>query len=142
MAPRTDPIWLNEAKLYLGTKPVPVPRTGWCAHFVRGCLEFVGIPAPRSKKARSFLRWGRELKYPVRGCVVVLWRKDPNSTLGHTGFFLGYSKTGNIRVLGKDNLSEFVTVKIYPKTRVLGYRWPNKDNNEVFRRDPIQSGRS
>lgn len=119
-----DPIWLLEARKYLGTKPVPTVRRAWCANFVRGCLEFCGISAPRSKKARAFLSWGEELKFPKRGCIVILWRKRPQGTLGHVGLFLGYSKTGNLRLLG-GNQKDTVSIQVYPKYRVLGYRWPN-----------------
>jgi uncharacterized protein (TIGR02594 family) len=122
-----DPVWLVEAQKYIGTKPVPIVRRAWCANFVRGCLEFSGIPAPCSKKSRAYLDWGLELPFPKRGCIVVFWRKRPEGTLGHVGFFLGYSKTGNLRILG-GNQNDTVCVASYPKNRVLGYRWPKENN--------------
>jgi uncharacterized protein (TIGR02594 family) len=50
----------------------------WCSAFVNWCIEQVGIPGTRHRRARSWLEWGVQLIGPRQGCVVVLKREDPN----------------------------------------------------------------
>src|SRR6185295_11570122 len=55
------------------------------------------------------------------GAVAVLSRTaDP--TLGHTGFLVG--ETADSVVLLGGNQSDAVTVEAFPRSRLLGLRWP------------------
>src|SRR5437868_11136252 len=99
-----DPRWLIKARSYIGLKEIKGRKhnpqilqwwtliragftddeTPWCAGFVGGVLESVGIKSSRSAAARSYLKWGVKLDEPVPGCIVVLERGAAN---GHVFFF-------------------------------------------------------
>jgi len=141
-----EPIWLIEARKYLGIKEfkgqkhepkivqfwrsiglsgVKDDETPWCAAFVGAMLENVGLMSTKSGWARSYLEWGVPLAFPIIGCVVVFSRKGGG---GHVGFVIGKDEDGNLLVLG-GNQGDSVSIKAfrmppYPDSRVLGYRWP------------------
>lgn len=96
------------------------PRsTPWCAAFVNAILERAGFDGTGSLMARSFLHHGTVVRNPARGDIVVLRRgRDP--ALGHVGFYMG-EEDGYIRVLG-GNQQGAVSVSLYSKSRLLGYR--------------------
>lgn len=80
------------------------------------------IAGTDSALARSWLDWGVELPTPRVGCVVVLWRNQPDGLNGHVGLFL---RTAGSRVhLWGGNQLGTVRQHHYPHARVLGYRWP------------------
>lgn len=133
------PEWLSKAIKYLGTKEIPgkgdnpeilgfhetaggaLPdETPWCSSFVNACMESVGIKGTGSKVARSWLNWGIKTE-PRPGCVVVFQRGT--GWQGHVGFLLGVSPAGNLIVLG-GNQGNSVSVTLYSRDQVLGYRWP------------------
>jgi uncharacterized protein (TIGR02594 family) len=91
-------------------------ETAWCSAFTNWCLEKAGYAGTDSAWARNWLNWGRELKTPRRGCIVVFSRGNG----GHVGFYMGKSGS-NIRVLG-GNQGDTVSIASYPAARVLGYR--------------------
>jgi uncharacterized protein (TIGR02594 family) len=126
--PPKIPKWVEIARSFIGLKTLP----GQCALFVGGCLQSCGLPSTNSIKARSYLDYGRELRRPKRGCLVVLWRKRPESSLGHVGFFLKYTPEKRI-VMISSHLG-LISIKSFPKTNLLGYRWPD----EGVRRNSIQ----
>ncbi|MDJ0614894.1 MAG: TIGR02594 family protein [Rhizobiaceae bacterium] len=101
-------------------------ETPWCAAFVGACLRMSGFASTGKLNARSYLEFGEELDEPKQGCVVVFWRGSKSGAFGHVGFYEG--EDGNkIRVLGGNQgagSTESVNVKSYPKSRLLGYRWP------------------
>jgi len=98
-------------------------EVAWCSAFVNWCMKKAGIRRTGSASARSWLNWGEMLSEPRKGCVVVLWRNNPDSWQGHVGFYVGESaNSSDIDVLG-GNQNDSVNVSAYPKTRVLGYRW-------------------
>lgn len=134
------PAWLVEAEKHLGTREIKGPKheprivrwwkaikrggikddeTPWCAAFVGGCLEAVGVLSSRYESARSYLDWGRDVKEPVVGCIVVFSRIGG----GHVGFVVGRSESGDLLVLG-GNQSDAVNIALFPRHRVLSYRWP------------------
>lgn len=96
----------------------------WCAAFVGACLELSGYKSTRSASARSYLKHGKELKNPKPGCVVVLWRDRAESSKGHVGFYAGETAE-TLELLG-GNQNNSVSLKSYPKARLLGYRWPTE----------------
>lgn len=135
-----DTPWMDIAKKEIGMKEVPGsgnnPRVveyhsattlkatedsvPWCSAFVSWCLEQAEIKSTKNAWARSYLQWGKKLDKPRYGCVVVFSRGD-NS--GHVGFFQAETED-TIMVLG-GNQSDSVCIKEYPKSRLLGYRWPS-----------------
>ncbi|MFG1246811.1 NlpC/P60 family protein [Xanthobacter flavus] len=139
-----DTPWIAHARTFLGLREVPGARhnatilgwwqkifadfrddeTPWCAAFVGGVLEEVGIKSTRSAAARSYLKWGQPLNRPVPGCVVVFWRGSPSGWSGHVGFVVGKDADGNLMVLG-GNQGDAVNIKPFGRDRVLGYRWPD-----------------
>lgn len=138
----TEPYWLVEARKYLGQHekagaqhnplilrwwtliraPFTDDETPWCAGFVGGILESVGIKSSRSASARSYLNWGQDLKAPVVGCIVVFSRPGAPGN-GHVGFVVGRDSLGNLLVLG-GNQGDAVSIKAFPVERVVGYAWP------------------
>ena len=94
----------------------------WCAAFVGSCLVRGGEKSTRSLMARSYLKWGQKIKGPKKGAVAVFSRGS-NPALGHVGFYVG-ENTRSIFVLG-GNQSDAVNIKTFPKSRLLGYRWPS-----------------
>jgi uncharacterized protein (TIGR02594 family) len=122
--PPRIPKWVRIARSFTGLRTLP----GQCALFVGGCLESCGLPSTNSIKARSYLDYGKELKRPRKGCLVVLWRKEPDSTLGHIGFYLKSTPEKQIVLLGSHQ--GMISIKTFSKQRVLAYRWPiTRDNN-------------
>jgi uncharacterized protein (TIGR02594 family) len=98
-------------------------QTPWCSAFVNYCMEQAGIRGTRRANARSWLDWGEmSMGLPEFGCVVVLWRESPSSIKGHVGFYTGFR--GDKLLLLGGNQGHAVSVAEYPKSRLLGYRWP------------------
>ncbi len=94
-------------------------ETPWCSAFVNWCTERAGYEGTDSAWARSWLNWGKALKAPRPGCVVVLSR---GNDAGHVGFYVGKTASG-IQVLG-GNQGDRVCISTFPLSRVLGYRAP------------------
>lgn len=136
------PAWYVRAMSYLGTKEIagaahnPVivdfwksakmagikdDDTPWCAGFANAMLERSGVTGTRAGNARSFERWGTGLQEPSLGCVVVL-KRPPSPWQGHVGFYAGETDT-HIKILG-GNQNNSVSFGMFPKSRLLGYRWP------------------
>lgn len=96
-------------------------ETPWCAAFVGFVLETSDIGGTKSAAARSYLHWGEQLESPRKGCVAVLTREGhPGS--GHVGFYVG--EVGDKIMLLGGNQHNKVCVQMYPKDRVISYRWP------------------
>ncbi len=138
-----SPPWLDVALAEVGVEEVPGPgdnsriveyhkacddtETGdeiaWCSSFVNWCMLQRGFQRTRSRAARSWLKWGNELPLsaPAYGCVVILWRESKQSWKGHAGFYLG--EVGDFILMLGGNQNNEVCIKLYPKSRVLSYRW-------------------
>ena len=136
------PDWYTVARAYIGLKeivgakhnetilefwehcklPFRDDETPWCAGFVGGCLEKCGIKSTRSGMARSYLKWGKPLEEPRIGAIVVYWRVSRYSTSGHVGFVANAPDGGFLPTLG-GNQGNAVSIKPYPMSRILGYRW-------------------
>jgi uncharacterized protein (TIGR02594 family) len=98
----------------------------WCSSFLYWCMQQADIPGSRSALARSWLDWGVPLSEPTCGCIVVLWREQPDSRKGHVGLFLKQDST-HIHLWGGNQLNE-VREHSYPRNMVLGFRWPASIN--------------
>lgn len=95
----------------------------WCSAFVNWCFLQAGIKGTNSAMARSWLKWGQEVKEPYLGCVVVFARGVYPQ--GHVGFFVA-EDNGMIGCLA-GNQGDAVSVAYYSKSKVLGFREPKKD---------------
>lgn len=142
-----DPKWIAIARKYLGLREIKGPQhnptilgfwskmgasfkddeTPWCGAFVGGVLDEAGLTrklVAGGAMARNWLKLGNALEKPAVGAVVVFWRGDPKGASGHVGFVVGQDKAGNLAVLG-GNQGDKVSIAFFPKSRVLGYRWPS-----------------
>lgn len=102
--------------LHATTDEVP-----WCSSFVTWVLETAGYRSTKDAWARSYLNCGEKLLAPKYGCIVIFSRGTDS---GHVGFYCG-EEGDSIRVLG-GNQGDEVCKALYPKSKVLGYRWPVK----------------
>jgi len=138
----SEPRWLAEARKHVGLTeivgrkhnpailrwwtliraPFTDDETPWCAGYVGGVLESVGIRSTRSAMARSYERWGVPVN-PRVGAIVTFWRGSPRGGSGHVGFVVGKDKYGNLMVLG-GNQGNAVSIKPFSASRVTSYRWP------------------
>lgn len=154
----SDPIWLKYATTFNGLKEIPGRRhnpiivqwwkdqgmsfrddeTPWCAAYVNQMFKDCRIPNPGRANARSYTKWGQEVKNPVRGSVVVFWRGKPNGWSGHVGFVMGKDQDGNLMVLGGNQGNE-VNIKPFSMNRVLTYRWPDRSLPNDYERIIISS---
>lgn len=109
-------------------------ETSWCSSFVNFCMARAfgygaktwlldAQPGTGQANARSWLGFGVALPMtcPAYGCVVVFWRERRESWKGHVGILLDQSRD-KVTVLG-GNQGNAVSIREYPKARVLGYRW-------------------
>jgi len=134
------PSWLEIAKGEIGVKEVPGPNSNskiieyhkeatgltadespWCSAFVNWVMYKAGFCGTKSAMARSWLNWGEKIIWPREGCLVILSRGS-DKRYGHVGFFVAEYPLF-IKVLGGNQGNE-VCYKLYPKWRVLSYRWP------------------
>ena len=97
--------------------------TAWCSAFTHAVAEEAGFKGSGKLNAKSWLKVGDEVpaSQAQQGDVVVFWRDNKSSWKGHVGFFHGYDKKGNIRVLG-GNQGNQVKISTYPSNRLLGFR--------------------
>ena len=97
-------------------------ETAWCSAFANAITEDCGYEASDLPNAVSWLDVGTPIDKPVKGCVVVLWRKSKNSGYGHVGFYVNDTEDGKYHNLLGGNQKDKVGIDPYPKSRVLGYR--------------------
>lgn len=135
-----EPLWLTEARRHIGTREIKGPahepkivawwkaikrggikddETPWCAAFVGGCLEAVGLMSSRYESAKSYLTWGQPLGSAVVGAVAVFDRAGG----GHVGFVVGNDPAGRLMILG-GNQGDAVNVRAFTRDRLIAFRWP------------------
>lgn len=95
-------------------------ETPWCSSFVNWCCKQVGVQGTGLANARSWLNWGKEVKTPYLGCIVILKRGN-HAWQGHVGFYAGKERTNEILVYG-GNQKNKVCYLWLKKGSVLGYR--------------------
>ena len=138
----SEPKWMQLARADLGLREISGSRdnpkvvqffrdvkhseirddeTSWCAAFVGSCLERSGHVSTRNLTARSYKSWGKETE-PKVGAITVLWRVSRSDWRGHVGFFV--KQTSKYVYLLGGNQGNEVSIKPFPKSRVLAYRWP------------------
>ncbi|CAL2079788.1 TIGR02594 family protein [Tenacibaculum sp. 190524A05c] len=99
--------------------------TAWCGAFANWVANKAGYECSNRLTARSWLSVGNSTSSPEVGDVVVLWRDNPESWKGHVGFLVKESKR-YVYLLG-GNQGNSVSIKAYPKNRVLDYRKLSKN---------------
>lgn len=140
-----EPLWLNLGRKEIGTKEVPGPgdnptiakywddagigdvamgqdEVPWCAAFVGAMLKRAQMESSGKANARSYEKWGRDLRVPVLGCVCVLSR-PPSTWQGHVGFVVGADRE-RVQLLG-GNQGDSVSIAGFPRARVVCFRWPS-----------------
>jgi uncharacterized protein (TIGR02594 family) len=116
----------KEIKKLVGVDPV---RIEWCAAFVNAVLGLQNIPGSESVSsvplmARSFLKWGDEVKgRPRKGDIIVFPRGNKNWQ-GHVGFYIQTILVNGEEkyvILGgnQDNTINYAT---YSPSKALGIR--------------------
>ena len=158
-----DPVWLQKAFGEIGVRELSgaatnAPRiltyhsctglgatddeTPWCSSFMCWVMEQSGFTSTRSAASLSWLRWGRELDAPVRGCVVIYERVDRNGAIipnrGHVGLWLGENGTVTHTLGG--NQRDQVGINSYMTDRVVGYRWPAMATNSTTNVASVATG--
>ena len=94
----------------------------WCSSFACWVVQNAGIEPTRSRAARSWLKWGSDVKRHslTPGDIVVYYRDSINSWKGHVGFYLAQSD--NIDFVLGGNQKDEVCVSGYSHSRFLGGR--------------------
>jgi uncharacterized protein (TIGR02594 family) len=116
----SDLPWIAEARKHIGTREIPgwhhepkilqvwwaIRRSGikddetpWCAAFVGGCLEAVGIVSSRFEGVRSYADWGEPLDGLHYGAIAVLQRSGG----GHVAFVVGRDAATGLRCWAATN---------------------------------------
>ena len=146
-----EPAWLKLARQDLGIKEVPGPgsnprimrywtacdydphpddsKDAWCSAASNYWMQKSGNPGTRAPNARSWEKWGHELKKPKLGAVAVFWRVSKTDWRGHVGLYIGPGdKPGTVKVLG-GNQKDSVSIEDYSEAQLLSYRWPTNGSN-------------
>jgi len=97
-------------------------RTAWCAAFANAVLVQAGYDYSGSLESASFIRYGKPVKEPARGDIIVLHggRRSPT----HVGFLVGTATVNGqlfYTVLG-GNQSNRVQVSYFPASKVIAIR--------------------
>lgn len=111
--------WADDLDIHYTTDDIP-----WCGLFVAHCVgvTLANEPLPSNPLgARNWARFGKA-RQPCLGAVLVFWRKQRNSGLGHVGFYYGEDAQA-YHVLG-GNQSNQVSIARVGKDRFLEARWP------------------
>ncbi|MDR6102774.1 uncharacterized protein (TIGR02594 family) [Agrobacterium larrymoorei] len=144
--PSVEPVWLRDARRYIGLTEIPGPKSnpviigfakklgGWIASWYTNddtpwCGLFVGnnIATTLPKEALpanplGALNWKKFGKFvePCLGAILVFERTGG----GHVGYYVGEDET-HFHVLGA-NQDNAVNIKRIPKKRLVedGSRWP------------------
>jgi uncharacterized protein (TIGR02594 family) len=103
-----------------GKMPDSVP---WCAAFVGAMLKRAGLKGTGLLAARTYLNWGVKLAKPKPGAIAVFERGN-SRWQGHVGFYIREAHGGILCCGGNQN--DAVNYSVYPKSKLLGYRWPKE----------------
>jgi uncharacterized protein (TIGR02594 family) len=88
----------------------------WCSSFANWVVKQAGVKGTNSAAARSWLKWGKPITKPIKGCIVVFTRTGG----GHVSFYVTEDENF-IYCLG-GNQGDTVNISGYKKDRLLGYR--------------------
>ena len=115
----------KELKEFIGVDPVKIE---WCAAFVNSVLGERGIPGSDTVSewpltARSFLRWGKRVREPQLGDIVIFPR-GTEAWQGHVGFYYGTEYVKGVKhyqILG-GNQNDAVTIELFPARTAISIR--------------------
>jgi len=115
----------KELQEFLGIDPVKIE---WCAAFVNAVLGEKGLPGSDTVSewpltARSFLRWGKRVKEPELGDIVIFPR-GTEAWQGHVGFYYGTEYKNGVKyyqILG-GNQNDSVTIELFPARSAISVR--------------------
>lgn len=115
----------------------------WCAAFANWVLAEAKMPNTESAAALSFLKWGRAVKSPAYGDVVVF---DYGNGRGHVGFFVD-AKDGKVGVLGGNqnnavNITWFTTSNYNISYRRVKTGWDSTTVTAAATVLAVQAGNS
>jgi uncharacterized protein (TIGR02594 family) len=99
-----------------------VDATPHCAAFVCWCMRQAKLINPGYASARNYLKYGLPLTEPRLGCITVLSSDKRGPSAGHVAFFVKFSAE-RVILFGANQHNE-VCEALYPRARVLGFRWP------------------
>lgn len=104
-----------------GHSEIKDDETAWCAAFVGAMLRRSGYKSTGSLLARSYLKWGEEVKEgDYQAGDIAIFKRGNSSWQGHVGF-ISAVMGDNLMILG-GNQSNQVNEKPYPKSKLLGVR--------------------
>ena len=115
----------QELKAFMGVDPVYYE---WCAAFVNAVLNLHDIPGSESVSdyplvARSFLKWGKPVKEPQKGDLVVFPRGN-QGWQGHVGFYMATVQIEGVDhyiILG-GNQDDTVSYEYFRASTAIGIR--------------------
>ncbi len=136
-----EPLWMREARAYVGEKEIPGPRHNskivewrrklgswmlndddpWCGDFVAMVMKKCGFGVPKTfYRAKDWATWGQSLRTDrlSPGTILVFGRDGG----GHVGFYHAEDLT-HYHVLG-GNQSNSVNIMRIAKNRLIAARWP------------------
>ena len=115
----------KELKEFIGIDPV---RIDWCAAFVNAVLHEMGIPGSESVSkyplvAKSFLSWGKRVREPQQGDIVVFPR-GTEPWQGHVGFYYGtvYENGKKFYQILGGNQDKSVSIKLFLARSAISIR--------------------
>lgn len=103
-------------------------ETPWCSAFANWVLKQAGYKRTKSAWARSWLDYGLPIAKPVYGCIAVYERNGAGGD-SHVCFWAGTEK-GDDWCLGGNQMN-MVKYQRQDKGKLLGYRWPVKEENKA-----------
>jgi uncharacterized protein (TIGR02594 family) len=107
-------------------------EVSWCSAALCCCFDEIGIGGTGSAAARSWINFGVRLKEFRLGAVAVLDRHDANNPLAaHVGVALCEDETTITLVSGNHNNQW--TIAKFPKSKLIGYFWPEHEPEEYVR---------
>jgi uncharacterized protein (TIGR02594 family) len=106
----------------VGRADVTNDETAWCAAFVGACLERAGIRSTRSLMARSYVKFGTDLKLQPRVGAIGVIPRGADKRFGHVFFIDGWTETHVIALGG--NQSNAVTRMRVERSKLIYVGWP------------------
>jgi len=103
-----------------GNKNFKSDEIAWCSAFLAVCAKNAGLDYTNSPLARSWLNVGLSVEEPVPGDIVIFWREQKDSYLGHVAIWLGETEEGAVCIGG--NQDDSVCIRVYDPKMILGYR--------------------
>lgn len=94
----------------------------WCSSALCACFEEIGVGSTKSASARSWLKWGMPCSAFVLGAVAIFERGKPDSGSGHVA--IAISEYGGFITCIGGNQGNAMSIENFPKSKLLGYRWP------------------